>query len=216
MARRLKSLLPGSAVDGHGGGLGSLRQAGDQSVKQDLPADDEEETPDGAAAQGAAADGIQVGLIADITVSPGFTRHLAASSGVDVGNGISGGHGSHAARDGGSEQAGDGSATGSTASGGGAAGGGADEAGSAGELPEAAPTAVLDRPAKERRRRWLPGQLRDVPAANPLCDLSLLVRVRDRLKELPDRQLPEAQPGEADGVGSDTEGGTGEEEKEKN
>jgi NAD(P)H-flavin reductase len=228
MARRLKSLLPGSAVDGHGGGLGSLRQAGDQSVKQDLPADDEEETPDGAAGQGAAADGIQVGLIADITVSPGFTRHLAASSGVDVGNGVSGGNGisgddhgsgdgvtpagvhrvgragSHAARDGESAQAG-----GDTA-----AAGGGGEADSAGELPEAAPTAVLDRPARERRRRWLPGQLRDVPAANPLCDLSLLVRVRDRLKELPDRQLPEAQPGQAeavgtDGVGTDTDAGSG-------
>ena len=95
--------------------------------------------------------------------------------------------------------------------------------------PEAAPTAVLERPIPERpapeppapeppaperpetsdqadeepadepavdqrknggqhrqRRRWIGGHLREVPAANALGDMALLGRVRDRLRELPD------------------------------
>ncbi len=146
MARRLKSLMPGSAVDGHGGGLGSLGQADDQSVQRDLPAHD-------AGQPGEGGDG----------------------NGTGDRNGAGSGHG-------------------------------------AGEVPEAAPTALLDRPVKERRRRWITGQLRDVPAANPLCDISLLVRVRDRLKELPDQRLPRPEPEPTSGADRSTgsAGGSGE------
>jgi NAD(P)H-flavin reductase/hemoglobin-like flavoprotein len=61
---------------------------------------------------------------------------------------------------------------------------------------------MLERPVKEKRRRWLTGQLRDVPAANPLGDVSLLVRVRDRLKELPDQEQPQAQAEQAGAISS--------------
>ncbi|HUD38258.1 MAG TPA: globin domain-containing protein [Streptosporangiaceae bacterium] len=93
------------------------------------------------------------------------------------------------------------------------------------DAPEAAPTAVLERPevrpearpqaepdeppaerpevrpARDHahRRRWLGGQWRDVPSANALGDLVLLGRVRDRLRELPDQSAIEEEKSAPDG-----------------
>jgi NAD(P)H-flavin reductase/hemoglobin-like flavoprotein len=92
--------------------------------------------------------------------------------------------------------------------------------------PEAAPTAVLDRPVHRepeagdqagdkaadepaadqrksggqhrQRRRWIGGHLRDVPPANALGDMALLGRVRDRLKELPDEGTADGSAPPAD------------------
>ena len=250
MARRLKSLLPGSAVDGHGGGLGSLapvsaRQGDDQSVKQDLP----EDTADGAADQGrqidsaiasvnsraslgfsrnlgnghgspgngtaASNDAANDGTASDGTVNDGTVNDGTAVNGSTAGStaGSAAGDGAQGdgaqgdgAQENGAKTAGA-NGPGSSGAGGGRTGRGGSHAAprgsghgagrgaghETGDAPEAAPTATLDRPVKERRRRWLTGQLRDVPAANPLCDLSLLVRVRDRLKELPDQDPANAQ-----------------------
>jgi NAD(P)H-flavin reductase/hemoglobin-like flavoprotein len=142
MARRLKSLLPGS-VD----------QADDQSAKQELAETDDSYASDGAA------------------------NGSAANGGAANGGAANGGAGTVASN-----------------------GAGQDARDSADEGPEAAPTAVLDRPVRERRR-WFSSQLRDVPAANPLCDVALLGRVRDRLRELPDLRPVE---------GSTTEGSAAE------